>query len=297
MNKKTRSSCFVTNLDLSLSGKLRDDLESQGFALSKPPYTVFSGKKKGVSCTLYESGKLTVQGKEMQGFIEYYLEPEILGTFDYNYGEVKLDLTPHIGSDEAGKGDYFGSLCVAAVYANGDEIKKLHELGVQDSKKMSDPKIFKLADEIKKLCHHEVLILRPEKYNELYGRFKNLNSLLAWGHGTVIEGVYQKTSCEKVLIDQFVNPSVMKRFLKREMEMESRPRAEEDTVVAAASMLARAGFVRHLERLEKEAGSPLPKGASQKVKDAARLLVAKYGPDALGKYVKLHFKTTGEVIG
>src|SRR5690348_5948122 len=97
---------FTTKIDLSLAPKLEEDLKAQGFILSKPPYTLFSAKKKGVSCTLYESGSLMVQGKEMDSFMEFYLEPEILHSFTYSHPEAHLDLKPHIGMDEAGKGDF-----------------------------------------------------------------------------------------------------------------------------------------------------------------------------------------------
>src|ERR1700730_9538190 len=108
---------FTAKIDLKLADKIKNDLIEQGFEISRPPYTVFAAKKTGISCTLYESGSLTVQGKEMQHFIEFYLEPEILQEFQFSHPEAHLDTTPHIGMDEAGKGDFFGPLCVAAVFA------------------------------------------------------------------------------------------------------------------------------------------------------------------------------------
>ncbi len=145
-----KSSCFTAKIDIKLASKLEEDLKGQGFELSKPPYTIFSAKKKGVSCTLYESGSLTVQGSEMEAFIEFYLEPEILREFRFSHPEAHLDLTPHIGMDEAGKGDFFGPLCIASVYADGEGIKKLQQMGVRDSKRISDESIHKLAKGIKR---------------------------------------------------------------------------------------------------------------------------------------------------
>src|SRR5207249_4523347 len=109
------------------------DLTEQGFEFSSPPYTHFSAKKMGISCTLYTSLKLTVQGKEMRPFIEFYLEPEILKKFDFTYqgSAVEHDKTGRIGVDEAGKGDFFGPLCVAAVFATGDMVQKLAQIGVK----------------------------------------------------------------------------------------------------------------------------------------------------------------------
>ncbi len=109
------------------------------------PLAIFSAKKKGISCTLYESGTLTVQGKEMGPFMEFYLEPEILQNFKYTHPLAHIDLKAHIGMDEAGKGDYFGPLCVAALFADVDGIKKLADMKVRDSKKISDDGILKMA--------------------------------------------------------------------------------------------------------------------------------------------------------
>lgn len=175
---------FVTKFNLELTAKLKSDLTAQGFEFSTPPYTIFSAKKKGISCTLYQSGKLTVQGKEMGHFLEFYLEPEILGSFAYTYKEESadsVDATPHIGVDESGKGDFFGPLCIAAVYADNEGIKRLLKLGVKDSKVLSEKTILKIAREIREqfLCH--IVRINPLKYNELYTKFGNLNHLLAWG--------------------------------------------------------------------------------------------------------------------
>src|SRR5579864_6497505 len=116
---------FVATIDIALADKLREDLSSQGFEFTKPPYTLFSAQKKGVSCILYTSGKLTVQGKDKDDFIAFYLEPEILQKLAYTHPELGVDLTPRIGIDEAGKGDFFGTLCIAGVQADEEGVKKL----------------------------------------------------------------------------------------------------------------------------------------------------------------------------
>ncbi len=130
MNKKP--TIFVTKVDLGIADKLVNDLKGKGFELSKPQYTVFSAKKKGLSCTLYQSGKLMVQGKDTPEFMEFYLEPEILQSFDYSYKEAAdVDMTPRIGIDESGKGDIFGALCVAGVYADKAGIEALQKIKEQ----------------------------------------------------------------------------------------------------------------------------------------------------------------------
>src|SRR5262249_29472685 len=142
---ENKPTTFVAQVDISIAKKMMDDLRSQGFEITKPQYTIFSAKKKGVSCTLYESGKLTVQGKETHEFMEFYLEPQILGTFNYTYDTLDVDQTGRIGIDEAGKGDFFGPLCIGGVYAEGEGVLQMKSLGVRDSKTMSDQTILKMG--------------------------------------------------------------------------------------------------------------------------------------------------------
>jgi len=299
MNAK-KPSCFSTKIDVSLADKIRRDLESMGFQMCKPAYTIFSALKKGVSCTLYESGSLTVQGKEKDEFIEFYLEPQILKTFVYTNPMAHVDTTPHIGVDEAGKGDFFGPLCVVALYADKEGIEKLISMGVKDSKRFSDPKILKLGDEIKKHFRHHLFVLRPEKYNELYSKFKNLNRMLAWMHVSSIENLYEKTGCKNVIIDQFAKEHVVESILKQknlELDLVQRVRGEEDVVVAAASILARKAFVEEMDKLTDAVSLALPKGASRMVIDAGKKVIAKYDLDMLDKVSKAHFKTRNEILG
>jgi len=291
---------FVITLDKAVIDKLKKDLEGQGFAFSTPPYSIFSAKKKGISLTLYTSLKLTVQGKEMAAFIEYYLEPEILGAFPFSHpvASKDLDLTARIGVDEAGKGDFFGPLCIASVFAEGSEIEKMVTMGIKDSKNLSDAQVAKLAELIRKNFQHEVIRIGPSKYNEMYQNFGNLNSLLAWGHATAIEKLHLRTKCKTVVIDKFAHETVVIRAAQRkklEIDLTQKVRAEEDMVVAAASILARDGFLDGLKKLSEACGMELPKGASEKVIEMGKKLVAKFGPEVLQKYAKTHFKTT-EVI-
>jgi ribonuclease HIII len=292
------SSAFVAKIDLKFADKLLADLRQQGFDISTPPYTVFSAKKKGVSCTLYQSGKLMVQGKEMKPFLEFYLEPEILGSFQYSYPDLDLDIKPRIGIDESGKGDFFGPLCIAGVFAGGEEIKQLKALGVKDSKALSDNVIRKIASKICAQCVHHIVKINPLKYNELYTQFHNLNRLLAWGHATAIEQLILKTKCEDVIIDQFADEHVVITALQRKKlkpKLTQRHRAEEDLVVAAASILARSTFLEGLEKLKQQYGMEFPKGASKQTIDAAKRFVEKYGREALSQVSKLHFKTLDSI--
>jgi ribonuclease HIII len=299
MSDKDKSSCFTATIDTSLSGKLRKDLIDQGFEMTEPPYTFFSAKKTGVSCTLYLSGKLTVQGKGKQEFISFYLEPEILKDFSYTYTSQAIDPTPRIGDDESGKGDFFGPLCVAGLYAAGDGVKELIKLGVKDSKQLNDTTIVSISRELKKRYPHKILRLFPEKYNELYEKFNNLNHLLAWCHSAVIENLILETKCSKVILDQFAPASLMIGAMKKkkiELDLTQRPRAEEDPVVAAASILARASFVEGMQILSEKVGIELPKGASSQVIQIGKRLVNKQGENILRLVGKLHFKTKDSIL-
>ncbi len=293
-------SVFVEKIDLSLASKLRGDLIEQGFELQAPQYTLFQAKKKGVSVTLYESGKLVVQGKEMKEFIEFYLEPEILKSFSFTYGNLDLDLTPRIGIDESGKGDFFGPLAIGGVFANGEQIEKLQKMGVMDSKKLQDDKAHSLAKEIRKIVPWHVVRMNPKRYNELYAQFGNLNKLLAWGHAATIEKLVEQTGCKKVIVDQFAAEWQVESALKRKglvLDLTQRTKAESDVVVAAASILARAAFLEGLDKLSKEFGVDLPKGASKKVIEQGLAFVRTHTAERLPEVAKMHFKTAIEVTG
>lgn len=202
-----------------------------------------------------------------------------------------------IGVDESGKGDFFGPLVIAACYVGPEHLAELE--GVRDSKKLTDPMALRLSDRIRAVCPHAVVAIGPAKYNELYANFRNLNRMLAWGHARAIENVLEKQPCSLVISDQFADPSGLKRALfekGKAVELQSMVRAEADTAVAAASILARAEFLRRLKRLGEEIGSELPKGAGPPVKEAAVRLVRKLGAEALKHVAKTHFKTYQEAI-
>lgn len=297
------SSSFVTTIELSLSKKMIVDLKKQGFELTQPEHTVFSAKKNGVSCTLYKSGKLLIQGKQMREFIEFYLEPQILKSVTYTHADIlameTLNTQPRIGIDESGKGDFFGPLCVAGVYANGEDVKKLQELGVRDSKTLNDKEILKLGDKIQQSFTYHIVKINPAKYNELILQFGNLNHLLAWGHATTIEQMIGKTGCNHVIVDQFAHEKVVLTALKRkclDIELTQRHRAEEDVVVAAASILARQAFLLGLKKLESTFGQSFPKGASKHVITAGRLFMTSHTKEELGQVAKLHFKTLDSIL-
>ncbi len=290
---------FVTPLPSHLHEKLRNDLSSQGFSFSRPPYTIFAARKKGVSCTLYTSGKLVIQGKEMNPFIEFYLEPELLKAFPYTHTPTQ-PVHPHIGVDESGKGDFFGPLCIAAVFGDEKQIEEWRSIGVGDSKKIAEKKLLSLAQQIRKGGLYKIVSLFPERYNTLYEKMQNLNDLLGWGHATVISDLVEQSGCTEVLIDQFANERVVERALEKKgtsVALTQRHRGEEDIVVAAASILAREAFIQGIQQLEQRFKTPLPKGASSLVVQAGKAFVEKHGKDSLPFVAKMHFRTLFQITG
>lgn len=291
---------FVATIDKKQGEKLLKELKSQDFEISKPQYTVFSAKKPNLSCTYYESGKLVVQGKECAQFVEFYLEPQILQKFVFTNPVVGMNIVPRIGIDESGKGDFFGPLCVAGVFVHPDQVANLQSLGVKDSKKLSDPVIKKVAAKIREHCVYHIVKINPPKYNEIYASFKNLNSLLAWGHATTIEKLVEKSGCKNVIIDQFADERVVIKALKRkeiQLNLTQRHRAEEDLAVAAASILARDAFVDALDKMGKEIGVILPKGAGASVILTGKKIIDRFGIDVLMGLCKHHFKTLDAILG
>jgi ribonuclease HIII len=204
-----------------------------------------------------------------------------------------------IGIDESGKGDYFGPLVIAGVYVSLDQEEQLRLAGVRDSKAVSDKKAADLATQIRNLCPFTVVAIGPERYNSLHASFKNLNKLLAWGHARAIENLLERVSCDRVVADQFGDERFLKNALMgkgRTVKLIQKPRAEEEIAVAAASIIARAEFLRRLQDLSTRYGVTLPKGASDLVITAGREFIRKHGKEALGQVAKLHFRTTESVL-
>jgi ribonuclease HIII len=207
----------------------------------------------------------------------------------------------HIGIDESGKGDYFGPLVIAGVCVDANDEPKLARAGVKDSKLLTDKQAILVAEKIRSIAGqagYDVIHISPEKYNELYTRIKNLNRLLAWGHARVLENLLEKSPCDLAVCDQFGDESLIKRALMEKgkaVRLIQSPRAEQDTAVAAASILARDTFLRKLDEMSQKYGVRFPKGATH-VLQPAREFVTGHDRSELGKVAKLHFKTTEKVL-
>lgn len=296
---------YTCKLNDAQAAALLAHLKQGNFEFREVPYARFASTKDKLNVVFYESGKLVVQGKGTQEFIEFVIEPEILKQAKLGYEEVLNPdlLLPRIGVDESGKGDFFGPLCVAGVYVNETIVREWKDAGIQDSKNIgSDKRISDLAELIVKTpgCVTSVLTPGMERYNSLYKQFGSLNRLLAWGHARVIENLMlQQHRMEpkpvRAISDQFASSKdvVAKSLMSlgRSVELVQRHKAEEDLAVAAASILARNEFVKRLAALEKEFGMKLPKGASAAVDAAAKEFIAKHGSQSFSKVAKMHFRT------
>jgi len=249
-----------------------------------------------------------VKNSDRQHLLEHLIEKGEMPAGGFGLAtETGSSLTfPIIGTDESGKGDYFGPLVVAGVLLDEEDAAFLTKIGVQDSKQLSDTEIKRLAPAIRQRCGDKVavLALTPALYNQRYEDFQrqhlNLNALLAWGHATVIEELLGRHPCENVLSDQFADERLLLGHLQergRSVHLVQEPRAESHIAVAAASIIAREGFVTGLDKLSKKYQYRLPKGAGPQVITVGKRFVAEQGRLALRDVAKLHFKTTERIGG
>ena len=313
-NKK---STYVCELNGDQIAQLASTLKERGWAFKDLPYGHWQASLDKTSVAAYLSGKTTVQGKNLEELVLYLIEPEILKSAGFGYEELlnpteksaaveeepEEPFTPHGGIDESGKGDFFGPLVIAAVFADDITQKRYRKIGVRDSKTIkSGSKIKTMAEAIRKASDGKfaVVIVGPESYNRLYDKIGNLNRLLAWGHARAIENLLEKApECPRMLSDKFGSEHLIRNALLkngRTVKLEQRTKAESDVAVAAASILARDTFLRQMEKLGASLHLELPRGASPAVENAARELVAQHGVDELGKFAKLHFKTLEKVL-
>lgn len=300
-----RLNSYTHPLTAEQTTKLRALLSELGFEFSPKQYTLFFAQKNKLSVAVYEKGpKLLVQGKGVEEFVQFELEPKVLGEAKLGYEEIHTPemFAPHFGVDESGKGDFFGPLVIAGVYVDRGIAHKLIDTGVQDSKRIgSDARIRALSDAIRRnsMGLVDVVLIGPAKYNELYEKFGNLNKLLAWGHARVIENLLaKKPDCTRSLSDQFADVRLIEQSLLRhgrKIDIQQRPRAESDIAVAAASILAREGFINWLDREGKKVGVRLERGVSPAAKATAQKLVEAKGADILRQLAKVHFRTAHAV--
>jgi ribonuclease HIII len=304
-------------VDSQYQQRIRDILAAAEFDFFDAPHAFYRAKGPGCTAVFYRSGKLVLQGPNAQTLAAVLglQEPAVpeppdksggagtaggAGRFDAAmqcHPDPKPD--PWIGQDEVGKGDYFGPLVVVSVCVARDRVPLLEELGVTDSKLLKDRQMRAMANDLRAVVSHQAVVLNPEAYNRLYDKIGNLNHLLAWAHARALEDLLAEAPASYALVDKFANERVLQRALMeagRSIHLEQRTKAESDPAVATASILARDIFLGRMDALSRAAEMTIPRGAGSPVLAAGRKLVAKHGPDALGRFAKLHFKTSGQIL-
>ena len=280
---------LVLKLSPAEQAELEERLEGGPFDYRSVPHARFSVKGEGVVATLYNSGKLVVQGGEPQLFTQRYLGR--VAAPEKKLADPTKDL---IGADEAGKGDYFGPLVAAAVLLPADRRDDMRGLGVTDSKRLNDDSIARMAPVIEDNFVHAIEFLDPPDYNATWGKLRNVNEVLGDLHAKAIGRIAQKGSA--VLIDRFAAESVMsKRLDPLGVELHQATKAESELAVAAASVLARNTFVKRLDLLSEEWAVDLQKGAGAPTDRAGRKFITLHGFEALEKVAKVHFKNTEKI--
>jgi len=297
---------YTCKLSDAQAAALESHLRENHFKFREVPYARFAGEKEKTNVVFYQSGKLVVQGKGTQDFVEFVLEPQILQEVKLGYETILNPelLAPRIGVDESGKGDFFGPLCVAGVYLNETMIPAWKNAGVRDSKNIgSDRRIAELAQLIRNTpgCVLSVVPIGNEAYNRLYFKMRSVNTLLAWGHARVIENMMgaayrMDPPPVRAISDQFAHDKgvIAKALMSlgKKIELVQRHKAEEDLAVAAASILARNEFVTRLRELSRKYEMEFPKGGGPNVDAAAKEFVSRHGAAALSQVAKTHFRTS-----
>jgi ribonuclease HIII len=297
---------YTIQLDDAQLEKLRAACAAKDWEPVEVAYARFAFRGPDVNVTAYDKRRIVViAGKGTEEFVLNTLETEVTGAARLGYDEVLHPdrFEPHAGLDESGKGDFFGPVIAATVIADRPAIDIWLKAGVKDSKRLADTQILKLDDLIRKTSGAvaKTCYCGMPKYNELMLRpGANLNRLLAWQHATALEQALNEKWVPWGLLDQFSKQPLTQRELTRKavknFDLRMRVRAEEDPVVAAASVVARAEYVRVMRKLSQHFGGPLQKGAGSRVREQAAEIIGKFGAPALRDFAKLHFRTAYEVV-
>ncbi|HCX72575.1 MAG TPA: ribonuclease HIII [Candidatus Cloacimonas sp.] len=257
---------------------------------NKIPLNIYFSTKKGINPVLGGSAKNPLRAQLQQVLVTR--ESELIHSWQI-----------WCGSDESGKGDFFGPLVVAAFVAQKDELPQLLATGVKDSKKITDKNIEQIAKKLYGKFNNriKVLVLNPLKYNQLYNKFrqqgKKLNELLAWMHGRLIVDLHKEHQFAGAVVDKFASNRNLMESLQalQQIKVKNVVRAEQDPAVAAASVIARYHFLQNMQMLQKKYQMKLPKGATNNVINAARVFSQKYGKNRLKEVAKINFKTIQKV--
>jgi ribonuclease HIII len=287
---------LVVQLAPAQQTRLEHELEGGDFERRSVEHARFSVRGQGVIATLYRSGKLVVQGSAVELFRQRYLGELALVAAPKVQAPIEVGERTLIGSDEAGKGDYFGPLVVVALRADARERAELVQAGVADSKTLSDARVRVLAPALEQRYAVASEVLEPAEYNLEHARHKSLNPLLAELHARCIRRLAAPGAL--VLVDKFAAEELIaERLRDLRLDLHQHTKAEREPVVAAASVIARNLFLEGLRKLSQESAVELHKGAGEPTDRAAHEFVELHGREALGRVAKLHFKNTARIRG
>lgn len=279
-----------------------------------PPYAIFQAKDADTIITLYESGKVVFQGISADIDANFWRETEVILNGkepEENKKKEKKEDTDKtdyyfinsIGSDEVGTGDYFGPIVVTASYVNKKDISFLEELGVRDSKKLTDEKILKIVPDIMNKIPYQSFILKCSEYNKMQEKGYNMNKIKAILHNRVLLGLMKKENYiyDMVVVDQFTPPRNYYNHLKTEdnvfRKITFTTKAEDKCLsVACSSLISRYLFLKEIEKIGNELKAFIPKGAGVLVDDFGKKIVTKYGVEKLDEIAKLNFKNTQKIL-
>ena len=281
-----------------------------------PPYATFQAVDGDTVVTLYNSGKAVFQGRDADLASQFWIETEKInvGSVDFtNSNEKKKDKSKDIttskymyinsvGSDEVGTGDYFGPIVVSSSYVKKDDVDYLKELGVMDSKKITDEKILEIAPKIIKKVKYKSLVLTNKDYNK-FNKDYNMNKIKAIMHNKVLYQMINEEHpvIDAIIVDQFAEKYVYYNYLKDtnlvQRNITFMTKAEDKNMaVACSSIISRYIFIQEFNKISKNVGFNLPKGAGNKVDEIGKLIVQKYGKEILENIAKLNFKNTEKIL-
>lgn len=282
--------------------KFKLHLEKLGFKFEERQYQQFLARYPGFTVNLFDSGKITFGGKDeqLQREVEWYLEELRAEIIEERIDDFKG--LKRIGTDEAGKGDFFGPIVISGVFLNGEEETHLAAEGVRDSKKIrSGKKIFEISEKIRQSIsrdNREIVKINPSRYNQLFDELQNMNTIMGWAHARAIENLLDRNpDCKLAIADQFGDRAYIEKALMKkgkQIELVQMHRAEGDLAVAAASILAREQFLRAMDKMNEKYDIEFPRGAS-KVRDAAIDFCHQYGKKKLKDVAKINFSIAREI--
>lgn len=283
--------------------------------MKTPPYAVFQADEADTVVTLYESNKVVFQGisADIDAAIWTQMEQKLnpnkkVEVKNKDNDKLKKEKTINknlyysdaIGSDEVGTGDYFGPLVVSAAFVKKEDIAFLEEIGVKDSKKLTDEQILKVVPKIIKKIPYYSIALSNKEYNEQYGDNMNMNKIKTILHNKVLLNMSSKYNYEKIIVDEFAKPYIYYNYLKEAGKVQKGitfvTKGEDASLaVAAASLISRYIFIKKFDELSQKLDITLPKGAGNHVDQVGASIVSKYGFEKLNDIAKVNFKNTEKI--